>query len=80
MTAFRDAYKERAQNGFDDDPFEGTSSPSSYPPLPPAGGAGRSKRRPYRRGTTANTIWTRCGCWPRPATCTFWPRPTTLWC
>ena len=23
MTAFRDAYKERAQNGFDDDPFEG---------------------------------------------------------
>ncbi len=23
MTAFRDAYKDRAQNGFDDDPFEG---------------------------------------------------------
>jgi len=23
MTAFRDAYRERAQNGFDDDPFEG---------------------------------------------------------
>ena len=36
MTAFRDAYKERAQNGFDDDPFEGTSSPS-YSPLPLAG-------------------------------------------
>ncbi len=36
MTAFRDAYKERAQNGFDDDPFEGTSSPS-YSPLPSAG-------------------------------------------
>ena len=46
MTAFREAYQDRAQNGFDDDPFEGVSSanypspsyPSpSYPPLPSAG-------------------------------------------
>ncbi len=31
MTAFRDAYKERAQNGFDDDPFEGGVSLSGSP-------------------------------------------------
>jgi len=53
MTAFRDAYKERAQNGFDDDPFEGTASPSySSPPLPSAGeglGAGASSTTDYRR-------------------------------
>ncbi len=50
MTAFRDAYQERAQNGFDDDPFEGgfVRSPvgaplaapsypaSSYPAFVPA--------------------------------------------
>ncbi len=34
MTAFRDAYKDRAQNGFDDDPFEGGFSP----PAPNDGG------------------------------------------
>ncbi len=36
MTAFRDAYHDRAQNGFDDDPFEGTSAPlsTSSPPTP----------------------------------------------
>ena len=34
MTAFRDAYQERAQNGFDDDPFEGGG-----PPAPNNGGA-----------------------------------------
>ena len=33
MTAFRDAYKDRARNGFDDDPFEG-----SGPPAPNNGG------------------------------------------
>ena len=33
MTAFREAYQERAQNGFDDDPFEG-----SGPPAPNSGG------------------------------------------
>ena len=50
MTAFRDAYKERAQNGFDDDPFEGTSS-ASYPPLPSAGegpGVGAAVGGDYR--------------------------------
>ncbi len=35
MTAFRDAYKERAQNGFDDDPFEGGFSPPLSVPAPP---------------------------------------------
>ena len=36
MTAFRDAYRERAQNGFDDDPFEG-GPVFSGSPLPSAG-------------------------------------------
>ena len=56
MTAFRDAYKERAQNGFDDDPFEGTSSHSSpsHSPLPSAGeglgeGASSETGSDYRR-------------------------------
>ena len=50
MTAFRDAYKERALNGFDDDPFEGGFNPPSAAPLPnPApqnwgGGAGADYR------------------------------------
>ena len=34
MTAFREAYQDRAQNGFDDDPFEGGFSPA--PPSVPA--------------------------------------------
>ncbi len=43
MTAFRDAYKDRAQNGFDDDPFEGGYSPpapATIPAAPPELGAG----------------------------------------
>lgn len=34
MTAFRDAYQDRAQNGFDDDPFEGGISLSSLSAAP----------------------------------------------
>ena len=53
-TAFRDAYKERARNGFDDDPFEGTASYSrpSNSPLPSAGeglGVGAATGSDYRR-------------------------------
>ena len=50
MTAFRDAYKERALNGFDDDPFEGTSAPSDPPfsSLREGLGAGASSDTDYR--------------------------------
>ena len=49
MTAFRDAYKERAQNGFDDDPFEGGFNPPPSVPAPPELGAGgASSETDYR--------------------------------
>jgi DNA mismatch repair protein MutL len=59
MTAFHDAYKERAQSGFDDDPFEGGasfSSPSGSP-LPFAGeglGVGASSGADYREHNLAS--------------------------
>ena len=52
MTAFRDAYHDRAQNGFDDDPFEGTSAPLSTPsppnPAPQDWGGGAATGADYR--------------------------------
>lgn len=53
MTAFRDAYKERAQNGFDDDPFEGgLTQPAPVPthnPAPQDWDGGASSTTDYRR-------------------------------
>lgn len=53
MTAFRDAYKERAQNGFDDDPFEGgftQTPPAPAPnPAPQDWGGGAATGSDYRR-------------------------------
>ena len=49
MTAFRDAYKERASNGFDDDPFEGGFTPPPSVPAPPeVGGGGQLLGADYR--------------------------------
>ena len=51
MTAFRDAYQERAQNGFDDDPFEGGSiqPPPAPSPAPQDWGGGAATGSDYRR-------------------------------
>jgi DNA mismatch repair protein MutL len=60
MTAFRDAYQERAQNGFDDDPFEG-GPVSSSSPLPSAAPSRQASVAGSREGRGVGTSETAVG-------------------